>query len=147
MSARRSESALTPQAALRRRARGQLSMLLVQLLLGIAVNLIGSPSQTSGAAKIATSVFLGLHVLVAIGLVVGGILTAVNAARAEPKRAGLGWTGFAVVIVTFAAGVITMTTNSGWWSFLMAAGATASLIIYGVLFMRPGQERTEPTAG
>jgi hypothetical protein len=135
-------SEVTPQLALKRRARGQLSMLLAQLLLGMAVNLIGEPMQAAGLAKIASAVFLILHILIGIGLLAGAILVAVNAGRAEPSLAGLAWIGFAVVIVTFAAGVLTMITNSGWWSYLMAAGATALLVIYGMLFVRPGQSKT-----
>ena len=144
--ARKSDSAVTPQVALKLRARGQLSGLLSQLILGMAVNLIGGPNLTPGAAKIAISVFLILHVIIAIGLVVGAILAAVNARRAEPKLARLGWIGLAVIIVTFSAGVVTLITNSGWWSFLMAAGATASLVIYGVLFMRPAQSTAQIAA-
>ncbi|HUI72150.1 MAG TPA: hypothetical protein VL354_16645 [Spirochaetia bacterium] len=135
----RSRSPMTPSLALRRRARGVLSALLAQLILGLAINLIGMPSQTAGAAKVAASAFLILHVLVAIGLVVGAILTAVNARRTEAGFAGLGWIGLAVIIVTFAAGALTAATNSGWLSFLMGAGATASLVIYGILFTRTGQ--------
>lgn len=141
--AKRSE--ITPQLALKRRARGQLSMLLAQLLLGMAVNLIGQPMETSGPPKVASAVFLILHILIGIGLLAGAILVAVNAGRAEPSLSGLAWIGFAVVVVTFAAGVLTMITNSGWWSYLMAAGTTGLLVIYGILSVRPGQSRATTT--
>jgi len=139
-------SPLTPMLALRRRARGQLSGLLSQLILGLAVNLIGPSNQTAGAVKVAATALLALHVLVAIALVVGSILTVVNARRTEAGLAGLGWIGFAVIIVTFAAGALTMATNNGWLSFLMGVGATASLVIYGTLFMRTWQGRQAEAA-
>ena len=140
------ESAVNPPAALKIRARGVLYGLFAQLLVGMAVNLIG-PDQTAGAAKIAGVVFLILHVLIAVVLLVGSILTVVNARRTETELAGLGWMGLVVIIVTFGAGVLTMITNSGWLSYLMAAGATAALVIYGILFVRAGQSRTQEALG
>lgn len=145
MSAR--ESAGNPRNALRTRARGVLTGLLAQLILGMAVNLLGLPGETTGAARIATSVSLILHVLIAVVLVVAAVLTALIAGRTEPRHPGLGWIGFAVIIVTFAAGVLTMMTNSGWLSFIMAAGTTASLVIYGILYGRARQGTAQMAPG
>ena len=40
--------------------------------------------------------------------------------------------------MTVAAGILTMLTTSNWWSFAMAAGFIAALLIYGNLLIRPG---------
>jgi carbonic anhydrase/acetyltransferase-like protein (isoleucine patch superfamily) len=45
--------------------------LTVQFLLGMAVNLIGQPAQTTGDARIASTVFLATHALVSVGMVIG----------------------------------------------------------------------------
>jgi hypothetical protein len=141
--ATRKASEVTPQAAIRSRARGLFATILLQLLLGMAVNLIGMPMQTASAAKIASDIFLSLHILIAIGMVVGGILTAVYAGRVRSALAGVARMGLAVIIITFAAGVLTAITKSNWWSYLMAAGATALLLIYGVLFVRTGESTAQ----
>ena len=82
--------------------------LTVQFLLGMAVTLNGQPSQTTGDARTARTVFLAAHMLVSAGMVIG-------AAQ--------------------AAGVLTMITKSNWWSYAMATGFIASLLIYGSLLL------------
>ena len=47
---------------MRREARNQLVFLSAQFLLGMAVNLIGQPSETTGAAHAVSSVLLGLEI-------------------------------------------------------------------------------------
>lgn len=138
MSTEEGARAKSPRESLKSNARGQLSMLLAQFLAGIAVNLIGMPSETSGFPRIATSILLGIHILVAIGLVVGAIRAIPQCARIEPPAAGLAWWGLIAVVITFAAGVLTLAVHvgTGWFSYVMAAGATGSLIVYGLLYLR-----------
>jgi len=45
---------------LARRARTQVSQLTLTFLLGMGVNLIGVPDETSGAANVVTSILLSL---------------------------------------------------------------------------------------
>jgi hypothetical protein len=127
---------LRPSNTLDRRARAQLSMLLAQFLVGMGVNLIGVPSQTSGGAKVATSVLLVVHIALALGLIVGAVLTIVRAAALEPKIRRQAWIGAGLVVITFAFGVMTMITNSNWWSYLMAVGFVALLVVYGRLYIQ-----------
>ena len=68
---------------MRREARNQLVFLSAQFLLGMAVNLIGQPSETSGAAHAVSTVLLGLHVVVAIGLLAGAVMVIRAARRRE----------------------------------------------------------------
>lgn len=128
----------SPSDSLKSNARGQLSMLLFQFLAGMAVNLIGTPSETSGFPRVATSILLGLHVLIAIGILVGAIRAIPQCSRIDPPATGLAWWGLVAVVITFAAGVLTLTkaAGMGWYSYVMAAGATGSLLVYGLLYLR-----------
>ena len=63
------QAASASRMDMRREARFQLAGLSAQFLLGMAVNLIGQPSETTGAAHAVSTVLLGLHVVVAIGLI------------------------------------------------------------------------------
>jgi hypothetical protein len=65
------QAASASRMNMRREARNQLVFLSAQFLLGMAVNLIGQPSETTGAAHAVSTVLLGLHAVVAIGLVAG----------------------------------------------------------------------------
>ncbi len=129
----RSNTSLTEP--LIRRAQAQINMLTVMFLLGMAVNLIGLPSETSGAAKTATSIFLGLHVLISLGLLVGAALTIrLSAAGTNLRR--LAGIGALLIVITFIAGVLTLAFDNNWWSYLMAAGFIASYLIYIGLLMQ-----------
>jgi hypothetical protein len=109
--------------------------LTVQFLLGMAVNLIGQPSQTTGDARIVSTVFLAAHMLVCVGMVIGAA-QAVRAAAylGSPWRSPAIW-GAAAITATLAAGVLTTITKSNWWSYAMATGFIASLLIYGSLLL------------
>lgn len=120
---------------IKERARGQLAMLLAQFLVGLAISRIGLPWQTGGSVKIVATVLLALHLITAVGLVVGAILV-VRAAVRMGSAVGLAWGGGAAITVTFCAGALTLLTGSDWWSYLMGAGATASLPLYGMLYVR-----------
>lgn len=124
------------RAKLEHSARHIIMMLTIQFLLGMAVSLIGPPKEASGGAKIATTVFLALHVLIAIGLVIGAVM-----AFSAAKKLGSGFkrlASFASASIgaTFVAGVLTMITGNNWWSYLMAAGFITSLLLYGAIVVR-----------
>ncbi len=136
MSTAENSTAKSPAEALKRNARGQLAMLISQLLFGMAVNLIGTPSETSGFSRIATSILLGLHILVGIGLLAGAIRAIPQAAKINPPATTLAWISAVAIVVTFAAGVLTLTSGSNWWSYLMAVGASATLVTYGLLYVK-----------
>jgi heme A synthase len=121
---------------LSRRARAQLVMLIAQFLLGMGVNLIGQPTETTGAAKAVTTAALAGHVAIAAGLIVGAILTVRRAAAVGAELRTQSRIGVALVAITIAAGVLTMTLRSNWWSYLMAVGFVALLLVYGNLYRR-----------
>lgn len=131
------------------RSQRQLAMLTVQFLLGMAVNVIGAPSEgAAGAVKAAYYVLVGTHVLVALGLVVGATLTIVRAAGHGSALGSLAWLGGVSIAIAFVAGVstgvLTMTTAPNavlgdLLSYLMAAGFLAAFILYGALYQRTNQ--------
>ena len=121
---------------MRREARNQLLFLSAQFLLGMAVNLIGQPSQTTGAAHAVSTVLLGLHAVVAIGLVAGAVMV-IRAARGGGDRPRqLARSGAVLIGLTAIAGMMTVITKSNWWSYGMATGFIASLLLYGTLLVR-----------
>ena len=79
------QAASASRMNMRREARNQLLFTSAQFLLGMAVNLIGQPSETTGTAHAASTVLLGLHVVVAIGLLAGAVLV-IRAARGGGDR-------------------------------------------------------------
>lgn len=121
---------------LRDRARGQIFMLSAQFLLGMGVNLIGLPSDTSGTAKTTTQILLGLHVLISLGLLVGAGISLRLARKAGEPFVRLAWIGATGIAITVTAGILTAATKSNWWSYLMALGFMASLLLYGAVFTR-----------
>lgn len=128
------EKKLTDTEKLSKGARGQLAKLITQFLLGMAVNLIGLPSETTGIAKIASASALGLHVLVALGLLISAIVI-IRQAR-DTKYVRLAWSGGALIVATIVVGILTIAFNNNWWSYIMAVGFIASFLSYGKLLLQ-----------
>jgi len=129
------QAASASRMDMRREARFQLVGLSAQFLLGMAVNLIGQPSETTGAAHAVSTVLLGLHVVVAIGLAFGAVMV-IRAARGGGNRPRqLACSGAILIGLTVIAGVMTVITKNNWWSYTMAAGFIASVLLYGSLLM------------
>jgi hypothetical protein len=126
-----------------RHARNQLVFLSAQFLLGMAVNLIGQPSQTTGAAHAVSTVLLGLHVVVAVGLVAGAVMV-IRAARGGDRPRQLARSGAVLIGLTVIAGVMTVITKNNWWSYTMAAGFIASVLLYGSLPVRAQSPALQP---
>ena len=125
-------------AGARLHSRNQVMFLAVEFLLGMAVNLLGLPSEATGAAHAATIAFLAAHIVVAAGLLAGAFVVVRAAARAGSPWRRLAIWGAAAIVVTVGAGILTLITKSNWWSYAMAVGFTASLLIYGGIVVRPG---------
>jgi peptidoglycan/LPS O-acetylase OafA/YrhL len=125
-------------------ARHQIMGLTATFLLGMAVNLIGPPSQTSGGAHTASLAFLAAHMLIALSLVLGAVMlvrATPSGRRTWRKQAIL---GAAAISVTAAAGVLTLLTQSNWWSYAMAAGFITALLVYGSILAQPEPRRRRP---
>jgi len=125
------------QDKVRHLARHQVMGLTVQFLLGMAVNLLGQPSEATGTARIASTVFLAGHVLISVAMAIGAVLTVRAAARISGRwRRQANW-GAAAIAATLAAGILTVITNSNWWSYGMALGFITALLAYGSVLLKP----------
>ena len=116
-------------------ARHQVMGLAAQFLLGMALSLTGQPSETTGAARIASTVLLAVHVLIALGLAAGAVMVIRAAAGGAAQQRRLAWWGGAAIVVTIAAGVLTTITRTSGWSYAMAAGFVVALGLYGGLLV------------
>jgi len=132
-------------------SRHQVMGLAVQFLLGMAVNLLGLPAEATGAAHAATIAFLAAHIVVSAGMLAGAFMV-VRAAAHTGKHTGKRWRrlaiwGAATIVVTVAAGILTLVTKSNWWSYAMAAGFIASLLTYGGILVRAGAPPAPRSSG
>ncbi|HEX8005393.1 MAG TPA: hypothetical protein VF482_03085 [Trebonia sp.] len=123
-------------------ARHQVMGLTGTFLLGMAVNLIGLPSQTSGGAHIASLAFLAAHTLIALGLVLGAVMLLRGIPHGRWRKQAI--LGAAAISVTTAAGVLTLLTKSNWWSYAMAAGFITALLTYGSILAQPEPRSRRP---
>ncbi|WP_431246506.1 hypothetical protein [Leifsonia xyli] len=115
--------------SLTRRSREALSALALQFLLGMGANLIGSPEENEGAAKVVAGILLGLHALVGIGLLIVAVRVLMTARRTGVAQRASLW-ALVVIVLTFLAGLGTMFTGSDWLSFAMSAGFVAAAALY-----------------
>lgn len=134
---------------LQRTSREALSAAGVQFLLGMGANLIGPPSENSDGSRVVAAVVLGLHVLVGLGLIAVGVRVLL-AARAQGVGRRIALWALVITVVTFLLGVGTMLTDSGWLSFLMAAGFLAGAALWVGTFLlgsraAPSAAGTQPT--
>jgi hypothetical protein len=122
-------------ARLSTRLTAQFSMLVVEFLLGMIVNLIGTPG--SSAAKLAFRVTLPLHVLLGLGLVVNGILLIRLTAATDDQSKITARAGAALVFAAFVFGGLTISAPlANLWSFGMAAAFIGAFVMYGRLYIR-----------
>jgi hypothetical protein len=122
-------------------ARHQIIGLSAQFLLGMAVSLIGMPSETTGAGHTASNLLLSLHLLIAAGLVANAIMMWRAASSGGSRRRRLARGGAVLIALTFVAGALTLITKSNWWSYAMATGFIASLGLYVALLVQPAGPR------
>jgi hypothetical membrane protein len=128
--------------AARRIARHQVMGLASVFLLGMAVNLIGLPAETTGTAHLASIAFLAAHALIAVGLVIGAVMHLRAAAPLGGRPRSQAIAGTTAIAIATAAGVLTLITRSNWWSYAMAAGFIAALLASGSLLL-PASTRAQ----
>lgn len=111
------------------RLRQVLAMLGAEFLLGMGANLVGMPSEVKGGARAATLTLIGLHAVLAIGILVVAFLVS-RSAHEEQLVVRPTTIGAVSVAVTFIAGMGTLATGNAWLSFVMAAGFLAAAGMY-----------------
>jgi hypothetical protein len=114
---------------LQRTSREALTAMAVQFLLGMAANLIGPPSESSGWTRGVAVVVLALHALVGLSLIVVGVRVLLATRRHGAGRRPAAW-ALGITVTTFLVGIGTMVTGSGGLSFLMSAGFLATAALY-----------------
>jgi hypothetical protein len=121
-----------------KRVRLMLVMLTVQFLLGMLVNLIGTPDATASAlVKLSHSIILGLHLLIGFGMLIGAGIIARFIWR-QPNEVNRRWARLGAISVAAAviSGILTVSTPlTEIFSFVMAAGFIGAFISYGRLWM------------
>jgi heme A synthase len=125
----------TSRADVRHLASRQVMALSAQFLIGMALALIGQPSQTTGAAHTASEVLLGLHILVAAGLIAAAARI-IRIARGSDRQQQLAYGAAAAIVLTVGTGILTVITKNNWLSYAMAAGFITSLLIYVSLLVQ-----------
>ena len=135
-------------ASVRHLARHQIMGLASVFLLGMAVNLTGPPSQTSGGTHLASIAFLAAHALIALSLTIGTVLLRAAAGLGgQWRRRAIA--GAAAIATAVAAGILTLLTSSNWWSYTMAVGFITALLAYGSLLLpanAPSHDSTPSSA-
>ena len=126
---------------IRTRALGQVLMLAAQFILGMAVNLLGQPTETQAAAQPVATGILWLHILLAAGLVINGLMIALDA-QISPDSGKLRWSGLALVVVAVVSGILTTLLDNNGWSYAMALGFIGSFIVYGWLLLKSQRKST-----
>ena len=101
----------------------------------MAIALIGQPSQTTGAAHAASEVLLGLHILIAAGLIAAAAQI-IRFARGSDRQRHLAYGGATAIVLTVGTGVLTVITKNNWLSYAMAAGFITSLLVYVSLLVQ-----------
>ena len=124
----------TRRTVVRHLASRQVMALSAQFLIGMALALIGQPSQTTGTAHTISEALLGLHILVAAGLIAAAAQI-IRLARGDRQRR-LAYGGAAAIVLTIGAGVLTVITNNNWLPYAMAAGFITSLLVYVSLLVQ-----------
>lgn len=116
-------------------ARYQATGLVIQFLMGMAIYVTGLPSRVRGESHTASVVFVGVHVLLGLGLAAGAAWIIRATAGSPDWRRWLARGGGAAIGTAFAAGILTLVTSSGWWAFVMGAGFAGALVAYGGLLI------------
>lgn len=122
-------------ASVRHLARHQVMGLASVFLLGMAVNLTGLPAETSGAVHLASIAFLAAHALIALGLIIGAVMLLRAAAPLGHRWRRQAVTGAIAIAIAVTGGILTLITDSNWWSYTMAVGFITALLAYGSLLL------------
>lgn len=135
------------QAKLRERSIALLTMLALQFILGMILNLfvtlpdkhpgqVGNYFVRSGhsfvwAISIGGGVALFLHVLVALGLLIGSIVFVIQASKARSKQwIWVSSIGLAGILAAFSNGLSFLDFNHDLNSFIMASGYILATVSY-----------------
>lgn len=69
-------------------------------------------------------------------MLIVAFLTIRPAAMIGGREQNIAWVAALVIVITFVGGTLSFTPAGGWWSYLMAAGTTVGILLYGMLYVR-----------
>jgi hypothetical protein len=113
----------------------QLLGLMFQFLVGMVFYMVGVPSHATRSAHTGSLLILAAHALLAAALAAGAVWIIRATAGAPDWQRWLARSGAGAIAVAAVAGLLTLVTRSGWWSFVMAAGFTVALLAYAGLLI------------
>lgn len=123
--------------ALKKRSVFMVSSLVAQYLLGMYINMFGAtPDDPKFKTEpIFSKIAFALHSLLGLGLLIGSIVVLIFGLQSADKKLGnMTIYGFTSILLSFCAGIATVTfksTASEISSYIMSAGFLASLLFYG----------------
>jgi hypothetical protein len=119
---------------LERQLQGMLGGLSAQFLLGLALATIADYNSSTHIGNHAVhQIILLLHMLIALGLIVGSIGVVRAVRRQVPKFGGLALTGLVAILVATVSGLVRLFVDGEWLTFLMGAGFVLAVGAHGQL--------------
>jgi len=128
----------TTQIFVFKRLRELLGLLVFQFIIGMALNTIGKPdSTTSHSVKVLWDSLLGIHIVVAFALLIGGSYLSIYCGRHYKKLSTPSTQAIVAVTLAFIFGSMTISgVVPSLMSYLMALSFLAALLLYVQTFRK-----------
>jgi len=117
-----------------KRLQGVLGMLSSQFVLGLAAATVADyDPDTKTGNKTVHDIILGLHILLAVGILVIAIQLLVRAKKSVPKQFAVSVVGLIAVLASIGFGIARMAVDSEWYTFGMGTGFVVAISVYGAM--------------
>ncbi len=119
--------------ALAGRLQGILGAMSAEFLLGLALATVADyDAEAHTGNHVVHQAVLGLHVLLALGILVGATMLVVMTKKLLPKQFGAAVVGLVAVLVAIVCGMATLAVDSHeWFTFGMGTGFIVAIGVYG----------------
>ena len=122
------------RAMLERQLQGLLGGLSTQFLLGLALATVADyDPDTHTGNHAAHQTLLVLHIVVAVGILIGSIVLVAAVKKQAPRLLGMTSVGLAAILVSIGTGMARLSVDNEWLTFLMGAGFVVAIGVYGRL--------------
>lgn len=135
LSAQKDDMTHAPAGALTKRLQAILGVMSAQFLLGLALATVADYDASTHTGNHAIHQFvLGLHMLLALGLVIGSIAILAAARKFVQQQIVPAVVGLIAILVSVVCGIGTLMFDSHeWYTFFMGAGFIVAISIYGAI--------------
>ena len=114
------------------RLRGMMAALVIEFITGVTLGTFWAYDPTVTTQSRAVSIILGIHILLAIGLIIGSITALFGAIKTKAAKLKTILLGFICILGAAVSGsVVVNTSHQNLGIFLMAMFFLAALLIYG----------------